>query len=265
MANKRPDPGATDRVRQQAIYIMPELLHILICAGAVFLGGILQGCLGFGFAFISLPVFAVFIAPAVATPVIVILSLILNLIVISSCLGSANRKIIIWMLVGGIAGTPVGAQILRHVDASAYSLLAGVVITGAAILFLFEKRCPLTEKIQNYISVGLVSGILNASIGLSGPPVVLFLSNQAIQKDVIRATMIGYFLLINGITLVWFIHQQLITGEVLACMQYFAPVVIIGTIIGIMVSRFIAENFFRKIVLLLVAMIGSVVIAQSLI
>jgi uncharacterized membrane protein YfcA len=242
---------------------MLEISQIAICIFAVFLGGMLQGCLGFGFAFIVLPVFAMFFSPLLATPLIVVLSLILNFFIIISCFKHANKKIIGWLIIGGIAGIPVGTMILRHMDASAYSLLAGIVLMCAGVLFLLDKRVPLKDKMTNYIPVGIVSGMLNASLGLSGPPVVLFMDNQAFNKNVMRATMIGYFLIINMSALIWFSLNRLITFDVFCYLRYFVPAVICGTMIGILVSRFIDEKLFRKMILVLVIMIGFVISVKS--
>ena len=115
----------------------------------------------------------------------------------------------------------------------------------------------------NYFPAGLISGILNASLGLSGPPVVLFMSNQAFKKDAMRATLIGYFLMINIFSLSWFIHKRLMTHEVLIYMRYFVPAVVAGTMLGMFVSRFIKEQLFRKIVLVCVIIIGFAVSVKS--
>jgi len=244
---------------------MLELHHILICVFAVFAGGMLQGCLGFGFAFISLPVIAMYFEPMLATPMIVILSLILNIIAIFSCFKHANKKIICWLLIGGICGTPFGTLVLRHVDAAFYSFLVGMLIMCAGILFLFDKRYPLKDKMMNYVPVGIVSGLMNASLGISGPPVVLFMSNQTFNNKVMRATMIGYFLMINLVAFLWFALNQMITYDVFGCLQYFVSAVIFGTLTGIYVSRFIQEKLFRKMILVLLVIIGFVVCVKSLV
>lgn len=240
-----------------------EMSQILICCVAVFSGGILQGCLGFGFAFIALPVFALFIAPALATPLIVMLSLILNFIVIFSCKEYANKKIIGYLLIGGIVGTPLGTHLLKHVDPFVYTLAVGILIMIAAGLFLADKRYSLKETMINSFPAGFVSGVLNASIGLSGPPVVLFMSNQSFNKNVMRATLIGYFLIINMITLFWFVHQRLITYEVMSYMRFFVPALIAGTLSGVFVTRFIDEQRFRKAILVCVMLVGFAVSMKS--
>jgi uncharacterized membrane protein YfcA len=244
---------------------MLEFHHILICVFAVFAGGMLQGCLGFGFAFIALPVIAMYFTPLLATPMIVVLSLILNIIAIFSCFKHANKKVISWLLIGGVCGTPFGTLVLKHVDAALYSFLVGILIMCAAVLFLIDKRYPLKDKMMNYVPVGIVSGLMNASLGLSGPPVVLFMGNQAFNKDIMRATMIGYFLMINLVAFLWFGLNQMITYDAFGCLQYFVPAVICGTLVGIFVSRFIDEKMFRKIILVLVVMIGFVVSVKNLV
>lgn len=240
-----------------------EISQVIICCVAVFSGGILQGCLGFGFAFIALPVFALFIAPVLATPLIVILSLILNFIVIFSCKEYANKKIVGYLLIGGIVGTPLGTHLLKHVDPFAYTLAVGILIMIAAGLFLADKRYPLKETMINAFPAGLVSGVLNASIGLSGPPVVLFMATQPFNKNVMRATLIGYFLIINMITLLWFVHKQLITCEAMGYLRFFVPALIAGTLSGVFITRFIDEQRFRKIILICVSLIGFAVIMKS--
>jgi uncharacterized membrane protein YfcA len=89
------------------------------------------------------------------------------------------------------------------------------------------------------------------------------MTTQLFNKHVMRSTLIGYFLIINMITLFWFVHQRLISCEVIAYMRFFVPVLIAGTLSGVFITRFIDEQRFRKIILVVVMLIGLAVSMKS--
>jgi uncharacterized membrane protein YfcA len=93
--------------------------------------------------------------------------------------------------------------------------------------------------------------------------VILFLANQDTPKDTFRANLIGYFFLLNWLALGLFIFSGLLTWRVFTDTTIFVPAMLLGTLFGILLSRRFPDVLFRKLVMLAVAIIGVVLLIQS--
>jgi len=114
------------------------------------------------------------------------------------------------------------------------------------------------------IPIGFASGLLNGATGMSGPPVILFFSNQGVKKNVFRANLATHFLILNIITLPMQGVSGLLTREVFTYVLWWFPAMVIGTCAGIKLSHKINENLFRTMALALVAATGLVSVATGI-
>jgi hypothetical protein len=109
-----------------------------------------------------------------------------------------------------------------------------------------------------------MSGLLNGSVSLSGPPVILFLTNQGTEKQVFRANLTSYFFILNIITIPTYIYGGLITSEVLKYTLILFPALILGVILGIKGAERVDENLFKKLTLVLVVIMGILSIISGI-
>jgi uncharacterized membrane protein YfcA len=117
---------------------------------------------------------------------------------------------------------------------------------------LAGRAFPLKSDRLAYIPVGLLSGFLNGSISMSGPPVALFLSNQNIPTETFRANITLYAILLNLFTLVTFLLGGLLSHRVLFDTLCLVPCMLAGVALGIWAVPRISQPVFRKMVLCLI-------------
>jgi len=103
-------------------------------------------------------------------------------------------------MLGGLIGIPIGTFILLVIDPQFIKFVIGIliIIFGCALLFEIGKKVKNEKWALG--PVGLLSGILNGSVSMSGPPVILFFQNQKLDKNEFRANLIGYSLFLSIIT-----------------------------------------------------------------
>jgi uncharacterized membrane protein YfcA len=171
----------------------------------------------------------------------------------------------IWPLVAaGLLGLPVGVLALERLDVRAAQLLVGAVVTAAAAAMLAGMRRKVRRERRAMVPVGLASGFLNATTAASGPPVVLFLANQAAPRMVFRANLAAYFTALNVVNLALFAARGILTAEVGRLALVWAPAAAVGAAAGLAASRHLREQLFRRIVLGLTVLAGLVAIATGL-
>lgn len=224
---------------------------------SILLAAFTQGITGFGFGLIAVPLLSLFI-PEIRniTPIIVIYSLLTNIIIGYKSRSFIDLKRIIPLIIFGIIATPIGTYLLLMFKVSTLKIIIGLV-TSITALSMF-KNFKINIKNQNiyYGIVGLLSGLLNGSTGLSGPPVVLFLTNQNTDKDVFRANLSFYGIATNIFAIIIFIVEGIINTSILNFTALYLPALMLGVFTGIKTSTKINESIFRKITIGLIALLG---------
>src|SRR5690606_21195561 len=97
----------------------------------------------------------------------------------------------------------------------------------------------------------LLSGVLNGSISVSGPPLVLFLANQGKDVDVFRSNLVVYGFFLNVFTLGMFAYQGFLNQEVISITLVACIAMALGTGLGMLLAKRVNQEMFKKIVIYL--------------
>lgn len=222
----------------------------------IFLGGLLQGCTGFGFSLLAVPLLLLSFPGAVVTPLLVLLSLAMNFAVWCDCRCRFSGRTLAGLLLGGVAGLLPGMWALAVLPVRGFRFAAGLIVAASALALLSGFRCPLTPRGGCLFSVGLASGFLNGSLSMSGPPVILFLANQDVGKNLFRSTLASYFLSLNVVTAALFLLRGMIDASLLRLGLAGLPALLAGTGLGILLARQVPEGVFRRLSLALLVLMG---------
>jgi len=124
------------------------------------------------------------------------------------------------------------------------------------------KRKIKSEKLA-FAPVGFISGLLAGSTMMGGPPVILFFTNQGLNKNVFRANIVCYFATLSLATIPAYVAGGLITKEVIKYAILLLPAMICGGITGIKLAHIVQEQLFKKIVLIILIVAGLMSIVSG--
>lgn len=232
------------------------LTNIMIGFIIIFLAGMVQGLTSFGFSLISVPLLSMFIPLKIVVPMLILYSLIINIIIFYKVREHVELKRILILIICGILATPMGTYLLLIADEKILKIAIGIIVTITAILFSLGYKFTIKKEKLSLGLVGLLSGLLNGSVSLSGPPIILFLTNQGVKKHIFRANLTSFFLILNIITIPTYLVGGLITKDVLNYTMTLFPALILGVLTGIKAADLIEEKVFKKITLLLIVFMG---------
>jgi uncharacterized membrane protein YfcA len=168
-------------------------------------------------------------------------------------------------MIAGLIGVPFGVFSLMVSDTYTMKLFVGITTTLFAISFLLGfKKVIQNEKVA-FVPVGFISGLLIGSTSMGGPPVILFFSNQGVEKQAFRANLIAYFGVLSLLAVPTLILGGLMNVEVVNYAITFLPALLLGTITGMKSSKKANEGLFRKITLLIVTVTGLISIFSCLV
>lgn len=230
---------------------------IIIGLLIIFLASFVQGVTGFGFALIAVPLLSKMIPLQSVVPIIVLFSFFSNIMILLQAKQHIDFKKIKLLLVSSLIAAPLGTYLLIVVNSNLLKMLIGIFIIVFALILIKGYKFPIKNERIGIIPVGFASGLLNGSISFSGPPVVLFLSNQGVEKNVFRANLTAYAFILNIVTIGFYLLGGLINKEVINYTCWFIFAMILGVLLGNKVVNKINESQFRKITLLLIIFSGA--------
>jgi uncharacterized membrane protein YfcA len=222
--------------------------------GIVFVAALITGLTGFGFALLGTPF--LFLLYPIKTAVV--LAILLNSISVTILLVPLHKDAQ-WTPVGVLAaaslpGLAIGAYLLVIIRENLLLLLIGGITIIFAVVMLLGVSRPFKHENWAAAVSGFVSGILGASTGLNGPPVVLFASNQGWPKEPFRANMTTYRALLTIPTLLVLVPTGLLSIDLIWECVKLLPGLLLGLVVGFRVfQRFSPLSFQRFVLVLLIA------------
>lgn len=221
------------------------LLTMSICVVA--LAGFVQGLTSFGFALIAVPLLARLLPLQLVVPIVVILSLGSNFAILRECWTLVDLRTIRSLIFASLVAAPLGTGLLLYADADGLRLLAGLLVSSFAAVLLFGRSFPIHNTRMALLAVGAMSGMLNGSVAMSGPPVALFLSNQGASRDSFRANLTSYAIALNILTVITYSISGLLTAELAAQLVCLIPAMLIGVLVGQLAVTRVNDKLFRRI------------------
>lgn len=233
-------------------------MEYLIIIGVMFLGACLQGITGFGSGLIAVPLLTLVLPLTVITPTLSIVNF-----AMATYLAWVLRhhvRVSQWraLLMSGVLGTLIGNYLLAYLRLDWLQMGMALMIFAVALLFWFgiQWRHQSGQKLQTV--TGLLAGFSNGALTLGGPPVVLFLTGNGMERLNFRATLTVFFWGLALTNILSFsvqgVYQQAHVPVVLSLLGG----AIAGAWLGHRLSDYFSEQLFRKVSLILV-MVASVI------
>ena len=170
--------------------------------------------------------------------------------------GVFDKKRILVLVFSALISTLTGIYLLRVVDNKILKLAVGIVVVISSTALILGIRIKIKIRILGDIIAGLTSGLLNGSISISGPPVILLLRNEDTDKEVFRKTLTTYFLVLNLISLPMFFISGLFSMEIIKRSLLNLPALGVGMYLGLIIGNGISEGHFKKITLGMIFILG---------
>jgi uncharacterized membrane protein YfcA len=165
---------------------------------------------------------------------------------------------------GSVLGIPLGVYLLSSLNPSAIKLVIAILVIPFSISLLLGHSYRFKGNVLGYAVAGFISGTLAASTSFGGPPVVLFLLGQDLDKERFIGTLSAYFLFVGIVTVGVLLFMSMVTTDVLENVGILLPVLGLGFYIGTKVLHRINIGLFKKITASVVLVSALVIVVTSL-
>ena len=231
---------------------MEPLLLFLVALLAAFT----QSLTGFGSALVSMAVLPGLIGIRTAAPLVALITVTIDGVLLARYRQALNLRAI-WRLVAALVlGVPLGILVLRRVEERFVLAILGAVIAGYALYALLSPRLPRLEHPAWAYGFGFLAGVLGGAYNTSGPPVVIFGNCQRWPPSEFKGNLQGFFLVNDLLVIAGHALSQNLTPLVLRDYLIVLPALIVGLFIGGRLDRRLDPALFRKVVLVLLVVMG---------
>lgn len=226
--------------------------------------GFTQGLTGFGSVLVSLPLLAFFFRIQTVVPLVSLSALCISVLLTVELRHHLRWRRIAPLLLTAIPGIPVGVHLLKTVSTGTLQALVGVVLVSYSLYMLLSNIPARALSTRwGYLS-GFLSGCLGGSIGAAGPPVIIYTSLQPWDKDAIKSTLVGYFVMLGAMVSLSQGLAGLITRQVLILFAVGLVPLIAGVWLGSHCYRRIPVERYRKVITALVMLLGWFMLGKAI-
>jgi uncharacterized membrane protein YfcA len=236
-------------------------------AATSFVAAFLQAANGFGFAVMAVPLFLLFAEPGQAIQLVIIVTLALSVVVLPGLHDAVDRKLLVRLSIGALAGLPLGLAGFGYADPVLVRAAIGIIILAFAAVLTITRWRQLPDLLamgpRRDIGAGIVSGVATAMTGMSGPPVLIYLMLAGAPQRAVRATLLAFFALTYAATLLAHLATIGVPRGVWFGAASLVPFVWVGGLIGRRVGDRMGASAAAALAIVVLAATGFYTVAVA--
>ena len=239
---------------------MPDAWLLVGTAAA----GFVQGLSGFAFALLATVFWSPALPPQVSAPLIALCSVAGQVLSIRSVWPSLDLRRAAPMVLGGLAGVPVGVVLLPWLDPLWFRGGVGLLLVVYCPAMLMARRLPRVRGgAWGDVAAGWVGGVMGGIGGLAGPAPTLWCTLRGWDRDTQRAVFQTFLIVAQSASLAGYLMTGVVTAEVGWLAAWVLPCVLLPSLAGTMLYARISAEAFRRVVLVLLFLTGLVLAGQA--
>ena len=231
---------------------MQNWLALLVVFFAVFT----QSLTGFGSGLVSMAFLPGMLGVRTAVPMVALITGTLELILLIRFRTAFNLKAVWRLALATLLGLPLGVWALRGVSEKILLPVLGLVMSGYALYALFNLKLPRLEHPAWAYLAGFLSGVLSGAYSVGGPPVIIYGNCRGWEPDEFKSNLQGFFLLNDGLAIIYHAIAGNLTHSVWTGYLWALPALGLGLLAASRLDRFLNPHMFRKLVLVLLVIMG---------
>ena len=237
--------------------------RFMYCIVAVAAGAYLKGYTGFGASMLWMTSLSLVLPPLQVVPMVLMFEVVTSITLLPGIWKEVRWRSIGLLLLGTWAATPLGIHALSTLPATPVRMALAVSVFIAAILILRGFALTKEPGRPATLGVGLMAGVLNGSMGIVGPPVILFYFSSPIGVVAGRASIITYFIGTDSVGAAMFAAQGLIDTSVYWRTAAFLPILVAGVVVGNRGFIKTDPDTFKKIALFVLMALSFLLFARA--
>lgn len=227
----------------------------------IFFAAIVQSAMGFGMALVAMPILTLLLGVQVAAPAFALLSTTTSLLNAYRWRAHVTRRELVRLLLPALVGIPLGVWLLGNVDPAYVTGALGILLLLYAVTSLAGVKLPVLAARSNWaVAAGFSAGVLGGAYNTGGPPVVWYAVARQWTADQFRGTLQSFFFLAGLFVCLTHFAAGHVSTIVWQTALLAVPALLLGQFTGVRLTRYISQELFRRLVLVLLLGLGIALI-----
>jgi uncharacterized membrane protein YfcA len=221
-----------------------------------FLAVFVQSSIGFGIALVAMPLMVGLLGIQISAPLVALMAFVAEIFIFIRYREALNLRVVLQLTIAAVIAVPLGVYALSNIDEAIITTLLGIILVVYALYALFSPSLPqLSGRIWAY-SFGFVAGMLGGAYNTPGPPVIIFGNCRGWPPDEFKGNLQGFFLVSSVTVVAAHAFSGNYSREVMQYLLVSLPGVAVGLVSGFLLSSRLNAEIFRKIVLVILILLG---------
>lgn len=212
---------------------------------------------GFGLALVAMAFLAGCSDLRVIVPMVALVGFTIELFILLRNRHGVNLGAVLRLWLASAMAAPLGVLLLNYADSTLMLHLLGLLLVGYAVYALLNLHLPPLTHPRWALGFGFASGLLSGMYNVGGPPLVIYGTCRQWSPLEFRGNIQGVFLLNSVIVLASHLLSRNVTPIVVQTYLAALPGVALGLVAGFALDRTIDAQVFRRIVYVLLVVLGG--------
>lgn len=235
---------------------------LIVTQITIFAGALAAGLAGFAFSAVTGAVLFHLLPPIDAVPLLLACSITTQVFSISRLWHTMQWRQCLPYLLGGFAGIPIGAELLKGFNPHTFAAGFGVFLICYSLSMLLRPHVVFRGGGRAaQVAAGFAGGITGGATAFPGAIPTIWCSVQGLSKLEQRGIVQPFILLMQIATLVYFSKIGILASGTLTTYFWCIPAVVVGTWLGLQLFHRVDDKRFRQIVLVFLLFSGVTLVA----
>jgi uncharacterized membrane protein YfcA len=237
---------------------------LALVTGTMLLAGFIRGFVGFGASLIIVMVLSTVYGPLAAVPIATLSGLPAMVQLLPNAVRHSERSFVIPFGIAAFIAAPIGTWFLISTSPEVMKICISAFVLLMVAMLHQGWKLPPGASTGVFTGAGIVSGLVQGSAGVGGPPAVAIALSRGGSTDQQRANVIGAVaaLSVCSVPALWL--HDLFTREIFLISILLFPLYFGGTWLGARFFSGSGRRHFRNGALLILAVIGVVTLTLAI-
>jgi uncharacterized membrane protein YfcA len=234
-----------------------------LVAGTMLLAGFIRGFVGFGASLIIVMVLSTVYGPVAAVPIATLSGLPAMIQLLPNAVRYSERAFVVPFGLASFIAAPLGTWFLIASEPEVMKISISAFVLLMVAMLHQGWKLPTGAGTGVFTAAGVVSGLVQGSAGVGGPPAVAIALSRPGTTEQQRANVIGAVsaLSVCSVPALWL--HDLFNREVILISLVLFPLYFGGTWLGAQFFSGNGHRHFRNSALLILAVIGMVTLGLA--
>ena len=225
-----------------------EIATFIAIVAIILVAGTIKITLGVGFGLVAMPLLLLVMDADAVVPFIAPLIFLQDLIILRQTWKHVPWRSAIFLAISAVIVAPFAVLLQTEIDPATLQIAISVIIISAGFTLLSGVKFPIKNETSALVVAGGISGALFPLVGISGPPVALFLVNQRWGMTPMRAVLAAFLVVLEAMTITTFALKGVVSRDSLVLDALMIPVLLVAVLFSTILLRSIDSNRYRKAV-----------------